>query len=87
MRPGAGARGEWLAIAAAFVIIAVVASVWLAIDRRPPEWDHANHLERAVQCARELVVEHVFHERALATAADAGYRSERAEWNCDVDIF
>jgi len=32
---------------------AVVAS-WAAIDRRPPEWDHANHLERAVLCACDL---------------------------------
>src|SRR5262245_11748460 len=54
MRRGTSARGEWLAVATAFVIIAVAASVWLAIDRRPPEWDHANHLERAVQCARDL---------------------------------
>jgi hypothetical protein len=41
-------------VAGAFVVIAVVASVWLAIDRRPPEWDHANHLERAVTCARDM---------------------------------
>ena len=54
MRRGASTRGEWLAVAVAFVIIAGVSSVWLAIDRRPPEWDHANHLERAVQCARDL---------------------------------
>ena len=36
------------------MVIAVVAAVWLAIDRRPPEWDHANHLERAMQCARDI---------------------------------
>src|SRR5262245_15303532 len=54
MRRAASARGEWLAVSVAFVILAVVAGVWLAIDRRPPEWDHANHLERAVQCARDL---------------------------------
>src|SRR5207248_8550337 len=29
-------------------------AVWLAIDRRPPEWDHANHLERVVHCAEDL---------------------------------
>ena len=34
-------------------LVAVVA-VWLALDRRPPEWDHANHLERAVICAQDL---------------------------------
>src|SRR5262245_15391855 len=54
MRRAASARGEWLAVSVAFVILAVVAGVWLAIDRRPPEWDHANHPERAVQCARDL---------------------------------
>ena len=27
---------------------------WLGIDRRPPEWDHANHLERALECHRIL---------------------------------
>jgi 4-amino-4-deoxy-L-arabinose transferase-like glycosyltransferase len=37
-----------------FAALAVAAAVWLAIDRRPPEWDHANHLERAVLCARDL---------------------------------
>ena len=39
---------------AGFLALAVVATVWTAIDRRPPEWDHANHLERAVLCARDL---------------------------------
>ena len=38
----------------AFLVLALVAGVWWAIDRRPPEWDHANHLERAVLCARDL---------------------------------
>src|SRR6185503_12919784 len=28
--------------------------VWVGIDRRPPEWDHANHLERALECHRIL---------------------------------
>ena len=39
------------AILAALVALVVV---WLALDRRPPEWDHANHLERAVICAQDL---------------------------------
>jgi hypothetical protein len=38
----------------AFAALAAVALVWQAIDRHPPEWDHANHLERAVLCARDL---------------------------------
>lgn len=51
--PGAPAR-EWALVAAVFAAVALVAAVWLAVDRRPPEWDHANHLERAVLCARDL---------------------------------
>ncbi|HEU4370009.1 MAG TPA: glycosyltransferase family 39 protein [Methylomirabilota bacterium] len=39
---------------AGFLALAMVVGVWAAIDRRPPEWDHANHLERAVLCARDL---------------------------------
>jgi Dolichyl-phosphate-mannose-protein mannosyltransferase len=27
---------------------------WLALDSRPPIWDYANHLERAVRCAADL---------------------------------
>ena len=43
-----------LLVAVAFGALALVAVVWLVIDRHPPEWDHANHLERAVLCARDL---------------------------------
>ena len=39
-----------LALAGLLIALAGVMIVWLAIDRRPPEWDHANHLERAVAC-------------------------------------
>ena len=45
---------QWLLVAAGWLAIAVCAAIWLAIDTRPPEWDHANHLERAVACARDL---------------------------------
>jgi hypothetical protein len=48
-------KGEWVAMAAAFSILAAVALTWLAIDSRPPAWDYANHLERAVHCAAGLV--------------------------------
>lgn len=49
------ARGrERALLAAAFVVLALVAGAWLAIDRHPPEWDYANHLERGVLCARNL---------------------------------
>ena len=50
--PGAGR--EWALVGSAWLVIAVCAAIWLAIDARPPEWDHANHLERAVACARDL---------------------------------
>ena len=41
-------------VAGAYAGLVLVAAVWLAIDRRPPEWDHANHLERVVRCAEDL---------------------------------
>ena len=34
--------------------LAIVTAVWVSIDRRPPESDHANHLERALRCHRTL---------------------------------
>lgn len=47
-------RGPALAVAALWLVIAALASTWVLVDRRPPEWDHANHLERAVDCYRSL---------------------------------
>ncbi len=41
-------------VALLWLVLSVAAAVWVAIDRRPPEWDHANHLERAVDCYRSL---------------------------------
>jgi hypothetical protein len=41
-------------VAAVFVVLVVVTGIWLALDRHPPEWDYANHLERAVHCAQDL---------------------------------
>ena len=49
-----GALRDWAVVGGGFLVLAVVAAVWTAIDRRPPAWDHANHLERAVLCARDL---------------------------------
>lgn len=46
-------RGPGLAVAV-FVLVVLVGALWLALDRHPPEWDHANHLERAILCARDL---------------------------------
>lgn len=46
--------GEWLAVGVGFAALAAVAGIWLALDERPPAWDHANHLERAVRCQQFL---------------------------------
>ncbi|MBI4271762.1 MAG: glycosyltransferase family 39 protein, partial [Candidatus Rokubacteria bacterium] len=45
---------EWSLVSAAFAVIAFTIGVWVALDRRPPEWDHANHLQRVVECADDL---------------------------------
>ncbi len=47
-------RRPVLAVAALWLIVIALASTWVLMDRRPPEWDHANHLERAVDCHRSL---------------------------------
>jgi 4-amino-4-deoxy-L-arabinose transferase-like glycosyltransferase len=47
-------RRPWLCLTAVFLTLAAVTAVWVSIDRRPPEWDHANHLERALRCHRSL---------------------------------
>jgi dolichyl-phosphate-mannose-protein mannosyltransferase/DUF2993 family protein len=41
-------------LALLFAVLCAVCTIWVLIDRRPPEWDHANHLERAVDCYRSL---------------------------------
>jgi 4-amino-4-deoxy-L-arabinose transferase-like glycosyltransferase len=47
-------REPRLVLAALWLAVSAAAGLWVAIDRRPPEWDHANHLERAVDCYRSL---------------------------------
>jgi len=55
MTLAAWARGrETALVCVIFALVVAVLTVWLALDRRPPEWDHANHLERAVVCADDL---------------------------------
>src|SRR5207247_517472 len=49
-----GHRRRYTARELSRVVVVAVTAVWLALDRRPPEWDHANHLERAVLCAGDL---------------------------------
>jgi hypothetical protein len=48
-----GARG-WTLVAGVYLVLVTVSAVWLSIDRRPPEWDYANHLENAIRCRRDL---------------------------------
>jgi hypothetical protein len=50
----AGAGREWALVGIAWLAIAVCTAIWLSIDTRPPEWDHANHLERVVSCAHDV---------------------------------
>ncbi len=47
-------RRPWFWLAVLFVILTAVTAIWVSIDRRPPEWDHANHLERALRCHQSL---------------------------------
>jgi hypothetical protein len=47
-------RRPAVALAALLLGLAAVMGGWLAIDRRPPEWDHANHLESALTCHQNL---------------------------------
>lgn len=44
----------WPLLAGLVGSLVLVAGIWLALDRRPPVWDHANHLERAIRCQRIL---------------------------------
>ncbi len=43
-----------VALAGLLVGLAAVMVAWLLVDRRPPEWDHASHLGRAITCHRSL---------------------------------
>ncbi len=70
--------GERAAVAAGWLLVAAVTLAWTTLDRRPPEWDHANHLERVVLCARDLaardaraLVERSSFYPPLATCAGA----------------
>ena len=45
---------EWAIVGGVYLALVLITAVWLAIDRRPPEWDHANHLERVVHCAEDM---------------------------------
>jgi hypothetical protein len=45
---------SWALLGGVLAALAVAAAIWVAVDRRPPAWDHANHLERSVLCARDM---------------------------------
>ena len=47
-------HSPWLFLVALVAALALVTTVWISIDRRPPQFDHANHLERALRCQRTL---------------------------------
>ena len=47
-------RRPWLTLTLLVATLAFVTVVWVGIDRRPPESDHANHLEHALRCHRAL---------------------------------
>lgn len=49
-----GRARDWAIVSVAFLAVVTVAAIWLALDRRPPEWDYANHLEHALLCRRDL---------------------------------
>lgn len=51
---------SWLLLASIFFGLVLVTVIWVTLDRRPPVWDHANHLERALVCYR------ILFERGLA---------------------
>jgi hypothetical protein len=66
---------EWVIVAGVYLALVLITAVWLAIDRRPPEWDHANHLERVVHCAEDMARHDVramlpATEKPFALAAD-----------------
>src|SRR5438128_2400229 len=52
MTPARTRGWEWAVVGAVWLVVVAVVGAWLAIDRHPPEWDYANHLERAVLCWR-----------------------------------
>ena len=64
-------RRHALALAALAGALGAVLIAWLAVDRRPPEWDYANHLERAVLCHRTLT--EPGHSRLAEVIAESSF--------------
>jgi hypothetical protein len=77
-------RRHAVALAALLAALGAVTVAWLAVDRRPPEWDYALHLERAVTCHRilaepgharlaEIIAESSFYPPIVTCAAGLLY--------------
>jgi hypothetical protein len=49
-----GGKRDWALVAGAWLALVLALSVWLAMDRRPPAWESARELERAVRCSEDL---------------------------------
>jgi len=66
-------RRPWLALTALWTLLCVVTVLWVSIDRRPPEWDHANHLERTLACYHTLAEGGADRFRAALVGQSAFY--------------
>ncbi len=66
-------RCPWLALTALWTLLCVVTVLWVSIDRRPPEWDHANHLERTLACYHTLAEGGADRFRAALVGQSAFY--------------
>ncbi|HLF48504.1 MAG TPA: glycosyltransferase family 39 protein, partial [Methylomirabilota bacterium] len=64
-------RRHAVALAALLAALGAVTVAWLAVDRRPPEWDYALHLERAVTCHRILA--EPGHDRLAEIIAESSF--------------
>jgi hypothetical protein len=66
-----GARRDGLLLVLLLLALGAVMAAWVSLDRRPPEWDHANHLERALDCHRILA--EPGHDRLAAIVAMSSF--------------
>ena len=59
---------DWLLVGGAWLALVLTLSVWLMLDRRPPAWDGARRLERAVRCADAAGLLAVVQDRSAPEA-------------------
>ena len=50
MLAGGRTGRPWVWPVFAVIALGAILTAWTAVDRRPPEWDYANHLTRALGC-------------------------------------